>query len=105
MPVSECSRKRRRGTHRQLRAGASRRRAGRIAGELARPKCGGIRKWRVLRRHGLNTRAKRLSLIAGYRASYELPRGPELERDAYSSFTRAELVICPNGNPTAEQTS
>jgi hypothetical protein len=95
--------------------------------------------WRVLRRPGLNTRAKRLSLIAGYRASYELPRGPELERhievdhpgqlvwmdwlcvgrlrgtngtiwqlraiDAYSSFTRAELVICPNDNPTAEQTS
>jgi hypothetical protein len=36
----------------------------RIAAELARPKWGGIRLstnrvWRVLRRHGLNTRAKR----------------------------------------------
>jgi transposase len=42
----------------------------RIAAELARPKWGGIRLspngvWRVLRRHGLNTRARRLGLIAG----------------------------------------
>jgi transposase InsO family protein len=53
----------------------------RIAAELARPKWGGIRLsangvWRVLRRHGLNTRAKRLSLVAGYRAPYEPPRQP-----------------------------
>jgi Integrase core domain len=36
--------------------------------------------WRCLRRHGLNTRARRLSLVAGYRAPYEPPRepGPEL---------------------------
>jgi transposase InsO family protein len=50
----------------------------RIAAELARPKWGGIRLsangvWRVLRRHGLNTRARRLGLVAGYAA----PPGPE----------------------------
>jgi len=57
----------------------------RIAGELAREKWGGIRLsangvWRCLRRHGLNTRAKRLSLVAGYRAPYQPPREPEPER-------------------------
>ena len=46
----------------------------RIAAELARPKWGGIRLspngvWRVLRRHGLNTRRRRLGLIAGYAAT------------------------------------
>lgn len=56
----------------------------RVAGELARPKWGGIvvsanGVWRCLRRHGLSTRAKRLSLIAGYRAPYEPPRQPEPE--------------------------
>ncbi|MGH3093845.1 MAG: helix-turn-helix domain-containing protein [Gaiellaceae bacterium] len=56
----------------------------RIASELARPLWGGIvvsanGVWRCLRRHGLNTRAKRLSLIAGYRAPYEPPREPEAE--------------------------
>ena len=45
----------------------------RIAAELARPKWGGIRLshngvWRVLKRHGLNTRRKRLGLVAGYAA-------------------------------------
>jgi len=50
----------------------------RIAAELARPKWGGIRLspngvWRILRRHGLNTRMKRLGLIAGYAS----PPGPE----------------------------
>ncbi len=30
--------------------------------------------WKVLSRHGLNTRAKRLGLIAGYAAPYEPPR-------------------------------
>ena len=35
--------------------------------------------WKVLRRHGISTRARRLSLIAGYRAPYEPPRGPEPE--------------------------
>jgi transposase InsO family protein len=36
--------------------------------------------WRCLRRHGLNTRAKRLSLVAGYAAPYQPPREPEPER-------------------------
>ena len=53
----------------------------RISSELARSKWGGIvvsqnGVWRCLRRHGLNTRQKRLSLIAGYRAPYEPPREP-----------------------------
>jgi hypothetical protein len=44
----------------------------RIASELRRSKWGGIvvshnGVWRVLRRHGLSTRAKRLALVAGYR--------------------------------------
>src|SRR3954470_1908938 len=56
----------------------------RIASELARPRWGGIvvsgnGVWRCLRRHGLNTRAKRLSLIAGSGAPYEPPREPEPE--------------------------
>ena len=50
----------------------------RIAAELRRTKWGGIRVssngvHRVLRRHGLNTRAKRLGLVAGYAA----PPDPE----------------------------
>jgi transposase InsO family protein len=54
----------------------------RIAAELARPKWGGIKVsangvWRVLRRHGLNTRAKRLGLVAGYAA----PAPEPIERD------------------------
>ena len=45
----------------------------RIAAELARPKWGGIQLstngvWRVLRRHGLSTRARRYGLVAGYAA-------------------------------------
>lgn len=56
----------------------------RIASELGRKKWGGITVspsgvWRCLRRHGLNTRAKRLSLVAGYRAPYEPPREPDRE--------------------------
>src|SRR5256712_9505623 len=56
----------------------------RVAAELAQARWGGIvvsanGVWRCLRRHGLNTRAKRLSLIAGYRAPYEPPRQPEPE--------------------------
>ena len=57
----------------------------RIAAELCRPKWGGIRVstngvHRVLRRHGLNTRARRLGLVAGYAAPPEPARnepGPE----------------------------
>ena len=53
----------------------------RIAAELRRPKWGGMLVsangvWRVLRRHGLNTRTRRLALIAGYAAPYEPPRAP-----------------------------
>jgi transposase len=48
----------------------------RISAELALPKWGGIMisehgVWRVLRRVGLNTRAKRLALIARHRDPYE----------------------------------
>jgi transposase InsO family protein len=53
----------------------------RVSSELARPKWGGIivspnGVWRCLQRHGLNTRQKRLSLVAGYRAPFEPPREP-----------------------------
>jgi transposase len=41
--------------------------------------------WRVLRRHGLSTRAKRLALVAGYRAPYEPPRAAEPEPRVESS--------------------
>jgi transposase InsO family protein len=116
----------------------------RVASELRREKWGGIvvspnGVWKVLCRHGLNTRAKRLGLIAGYAAPYEPPRdsGPErhidVDRpgelvgidcfyvgrlrgtegaiwqltaiDVFSSFAWAELVICKQGNPTAQQAS
>ena len=45
----------------------------RMSAELCRDKWGGIvispsGVWRVLRRHGLNTRGKRLGLVAGYAA-------------------------------------
>jgi transposase InsO family protein len=57
----------------------------RIASELAREKWGGIVAspngvWKVLCRHGLKTRAKRLGLIAGYAAPYEPPRDPGPEQ-------------------------
>jgi transposase InsO family protein len=57
----------------------------RVASELRREKWGGIvvsanGVWRCLRRHGLNTRHKRLALVAGYRAPYEPPREPAPER-------------------------
>jgi transposase InsO family protein len=56
----------------------------RVSSELARPKWGGIivspsGVWRCLCRHGLNTRQKRLSLIAGYRAPFEPPEAPASE--------------------------
>jgi transposase InsO family protein len=59
--------------------------ARRISAELAREKWGGIRVsehgvWRVLRRVGLNTRAKRLALIARHRDPYERrPQRPPTE--------------------------
>jgi transposase len=57
----------------------------RVASELAREKWGAIivspaGVWKVLCRHGLNTRAKRLGLIAGYAARYEPPRDPGPEQ-------------------------
>lgn len=57
----------------------------RVASELAREKWGGTivpanGVWKVLCRHGLNTRAKRLGLIAGYAAPYEPPRDPAPEQ-------------------------
>lgn len=57
----------------------------RVASELRREKWGGILVspngvWKVLCRHGLNTRAKRLGLIAGYAAPYEPPRDPGPEQ-------------------------
>lgn len=56
----------------------------RIAAKLRRPEWGGLQispngVYKTLRRHGLNTRAKRLALVAGYRAPYEPPRDPEPE--------------------------
>lgn len=56
-----------------------------IAAELARPKWGGFRVsangiYRVLRRHGLHTRALRNGLLAGYAAPPEPAREPEPER-------------------------
>jgi transposase-like protein len=57
----------------------------RVSSELRREKWGGIvvspnGVWKVLCRHGLNTRAKRLALIAGYAAPYEPPRDPGPEQ-------------------------
>src|SRR5215210_4676417 len=63
----------------------------RIAAELAREKWGGIRIsehgiWRVLCRVGLNTRSKRLALIARHRDPYERkPQVPPPERHIEAS--------------------
>jgi len=62
----------------------------RISAELAREKWGGLRisahgVWRVLRRHGLNTRRRRLGLVAGYAARYERPPLPEAPRHIETS--------------------
>jgi transposase InsO family protein len=62
----------------------------RIAARLARPEWGGLvvssnGVYKTLVRHGLNTRAKRLALVAGYRAPYEPPRDPEPEPHIDSS--------------------
>jgi len=56
----------------------------RIAAQLARRDWGGLvvspnGVYKTLVRHGLNTRAKRLALVAGYRAPFEPPREPEPE--------------------------
>ena len=58
----------------------------RISAELSREKWGGMRisehgVWRVLKRYGLNTRTRRLSLVAGHAARYERqPPTPPPER-------------------------
>jgi hypothetical protein len=57
----------------------------RAAAELARARWGGLLVshngiWRCLKRHGLNTRGKRLFLVAGFAASSEPPCEPEPER-------------------------
>jgi transposase InsO family protein len=62
----------------------------RTSAELAREKWGGLRisangVYRVLVRHGLNTRAKRLSLVAGYAARYERAPLPEAPRHVEAS--------------------
>jgi transposase len=56
----------------------------RIASALGRPRWGGLLVspngvYKTLRRHGLNTRARRLALVAGYRAPFEPPREPPPE--------------------------
>jgi transposase InsO family protein len=56
----------------------------RIATRLARPEWGGVTVsangvYKTLVRHGLNTRARRLALVAGYRAPFEPPREPTPE--------------------------
>ena len=63
----------------------------RIAAELRREKWGGLQisehgVWRVLRRFGLNTRSKRLALIARHRDPYErAPERPPPERHIEAS--------------------
>ena len=68
----------------------------RIAAQLAQSQWGGLLVspngiYKALCRHGLNTRAKRLALVAGYRAPYEPPR--EVEPEPHVETTRpGELV-------------
>ncbi len=61
------------------------------------PKWGGIvvspnGVWKVLCRHGLNTRAKRLGLIAGYAAPYEPPREIQAQSAHIDVARPGELV-------------
>src|SRR5207244_11822552 len=54
----------------------------RISAQLRRPEWGGLvvsanGVWQVLVRQVTNTRAKRLALIAGYRAPYQPPEAPQ----------------------------
>ena len=57
----------------------------RIASEPRQQRWGGIvvsrnGVWRGLRRHGLNTRVKRLALVAGYAVPYQPPPEPQPQR-------------------------
>lgn len=71
----------------------------RISAELARPKWGGLRisehgVWRVLRRFGLNTRSKRLALIARHADPYERapsPPPPERHIDATDPGEKVQM--------------
>ena len=107
----------------------------RLSLELGREKWGGLKIsangiWRVLKRHGLNTRAKRLSLVCGYAAPPERHieanyPGHRVQFDNFyigrlagtegvvwqysacevaSSYTWAELHVSPK-NPSARWTS
>lgn len=69
----------------------------RISAELRRPKWGGIRLsqsgvWRILRRHGLGTRAKRLGLVAGQAAPPEPERRPPEPERHIEAGRPGELV-------------
>jgi len=68
----------------------------RIATRLGRPEWGGLLVspngvYKVLVRHGLNTRARRLALVAGYRAPFAPPRDPGPEPHV-NSTRPGELV-------------
>jgi transposase InsO family protein len=69
----------------------------RISAELAREKWGGLRisehgVWRVLRRLGLNTRSKRLALVARHRDPYERAPSPAPEERHIDVSEPGELV-------------
>ena len=78
----------------------------RVAARLARREWGGLvvspnGVYKALCRHGLNTRAKRLALVAGYRAPYEPPREPAPEphidttvRESWSAWTASSSGAC-----------
>ena len=69
----------------------------RISAELCREKWGGIMispsgVWRVLRRHGLNTRGKRLGLVAGYAAPPQREKPSVLSQQHLQVELPGELV-------------
>ena len=69
----------------------------RISAEMRREKWGGILispsgVWRVLKRHGLNTRGKRLSLVAGYAAPPAPEKPPMLPQRHLQVEVPGELV-------------
>jgi transposase len=74
----------------------------RIAVELARPKWGGIvlsanGVWRILRRHGLSTRAKRYGLVAGYAAPPQPQRPapvPERHLQSITPVSWSSSIAC-----------